>query len=220
IPGFALGLPRGERLLWVGAPRAARVARDAVHVRALAAYFVALLLAPGAFAAAGSSRLAAIATAAVWVVPLGVSTVLFARALGTLVARTTVYAITDRRVVLRLGIALPMTFNIPLRTIAAVDVRARGDGTGDVSLELSGEVRIAYLLLWPHARPWCFARPRPMLRAIEGATDVAGRLAAAIRAESAPAPESVAGARAGDRTRARRGAGAPVDGRLATRGLS
>ena len=185
IPGVGYTLPPGERVLWVGAPGAARVAREAMHVRVLAGYFLVLLLAP-ALAAAPGARAAALLAAAAWVVPLGVATVLFARTLGTLVARTTVYAITDQRIVLKLGVALPTTFNIPLATVDAVDVRVRADGTGDVVLTLGPDVRIAWLLLWPHARPWRLGRPQPMLRAIDGAADVARVLGTALATRGAP----------------------------------
>ena len=190
IPGIAYRLPPGERVLWVGAPDAARLSRDAMHVRALAAYFALLLIGPGLLAAPGTSSVAAILTAMVWVLPLGVAIVAFARTLGVLAARTTVYAITERRVVIKAGIALPTTFNIPLHAIATAAVRAHRDGSGDVALALEGDVRIAWLLLWPHARPWRFARPHPMLRGIPRAAEVGDILAAAIRA-GVPMPATV-----------------------------
>src|SRR5262245_16162280 len=103
IPGIGPSLPPGEQLLWVGAPKAERVARYALHTRFLIWYFAALLLLPTAFAASGA-WLGALLTAAVWVVPLGIATVMFARTFASLVARTTVYAITDRRIVMKVGI--------------------------------------------------------------------------------------------------------------------
>lgn len=182
IPGIAHPLPPGERLLWVGAPDASRMARDAMHVRVLAAYFFLLLVAPGLLAAPGTSRMGAVLTAMVWVLPLGVGIVLFARTLGAWTARTTVYAITERRVVIKAGIALPTTFNIPLHIVETAAVRANRDGSGDVALSLEGDARIAWLLLWPHVRPWRFARPHPMLRGIDHAAEVGKILATAIRA--------------------------------------
>jgi hypothetical protein len=91
------------------------------------------------------------------------------------VARTTVYAITDRRVVMKVGIALPTTINIPLATIASAAMRPGRDGGGDISVALTGDVRVAYLLLWPHARPWRLAKPEPTLRGIDDVASV-GRL--------------------------------------------
>jgi len=38
---------------------------------------------------------------------------------------------------------------------------------------------LGYMLLWPHARPWRFARPQPMLRSVPDAQAVAAMLAEA-----------------------------------------
>jgi len=185
IPGIGPSLPIGEKLLWVGAPRSERVARFALHTRGLAIYFAVLLLGPALLASPGA-RLAAIITAAVWVVPLGIATVLFARTFATLVARTTVYAITDRRVVMKVGVALPTTINIPLHLVTSADMQPRGDGGGDIALSLAGDARIAYLLLWPHARAWHVAHPQPTLRGIDDVARVGRLLAGAVAGETAP----------------------------------
>jgi hypothetical protein len=83
-----------------------------------------------------------------------------------LAARTTIYTITTRRVVLRYGIAFTKAVNVPLRTVKSVGLRMHANGTGDIALALTGPDRIAYLILWPHTRPWRFSLPEPMLRAI------------------------------------------------------
>jgi len=90
-----------------------------------------------------------------------------------LAARAAVYTITDKRVVMRVGIVLTLTFNIPFKRIAAAGLRLDADGTGDLPLTLTGEDRIAWLHLWPHARPWRLARPEPMLRSVPDAAVVA-----------------------------------------------
>ncbi len=94
--------------------------------------------------------------------------------LAQLSARTTVYTITDRRVVMRIGIVLTVTFNLPLpRDPERRPARDGADGTGDIALQLKAPDRIAYLHLWPHARPWRMARPEPMLRCVADAAAVA-----------------------------------------------
>ena len=95
-------------------------------------------------------------------------------------ARTTVYTITDRRVVMRVGIVLSVTFNLPFRVIQSAALMTHADGTGDIPLALAGEDRIAYLHLWPHARPWRIARPQPMLRCVPAAASVAALLSRAV----------------------------------------
>ena len=55
----------------------------------------------------------------------------------------------------------------------------RADGSGDLPLTLSGEDRIAWLHLWPHARPFHLAHPEPMLRSVPDAAAVAQLLSQA-----------------------------------------
>jgi hypothetical protein len=83
-----------------------------------------------------------------------------------LCAKTTVYTITTRRVILRYGIAFTKAVNVPLRLVKSAGLRTHGNGTGDIAVQLSGPEKIAYLILWPHARPWRFTSPEPMLRAL------------------------------------------------------
>jgi hypothetical protein len=100
-------------------------------------------------------------------------------ALAWMTARTTVYTLTDKRVVMRIGIVLTLIFNIPLRTLRSAALR-RGEGrTGDIVMQLAGPDHIAFLHLWPHVRPWHLARPEPMLRAVADAPQVAALLSQA-----------------------------------------
>jgi hypothetical protein len=128
----------------------------------------------------------------------------FVRLFAYLVARTTIYTITNRRVVLRFGVTLPMTINIPFGTIEEAALKKYPDGAGDIALTMTGKQAVAYLVLWPHVRPWQLRRSTPALRAIPNAAGVAELLGAALAA-SLPvadfAPYDVAPA-AGGRERA------------------
>jgi hypothetical protein len=93
------------------------------------------------------------------------------------------YTITDRRVVMRIGVALPVTFNIPFSVISGAGLRDLGGGRGDIALRLLDGNRIAYLVLWPHVRPWRLNATEPMLRAIPDAQKVAMILSDALAAE-------------------------------------
>jgi hypothetical protein len=180
VPGIGEPLPPGERLLWAGAPDRAALARRVGHVRGLAVYFAALAVLGGVVASDAAGALRAVAT----LVGLGATALLFARVFATLVARTSTYAITDRRVVMRVGVAIPAVLNVPLDRIASVDLRTERDGTGDLSVALDGDDRIAYVLLWPHARPWQVKRPQPALRGIADAATVGRILADAVLADA------------------------------------
>ncbi|MGT2480112.1 hypothetical protein ACU4GR_17585 [Methylobacterium oryzae CBMB20] len=52
---------------------------------------------------------------------------------------------TNRRVVLQAGIALPVTHNLPFAQIESAALRAFTDGSGDLPLRLRPGLRIAYL---------------------------------------------------------------------------
>ena len=53
-------------------------------------------------------------------------------AYGWATTRMTLYTITTRRVVIRTGVALPMTVNIPFSVIGGAGVAPHADGTGDM----------------------------------------------------------------------------------------
>ena len=91
-------------------------------------------------------------------------------------ARTTVYTVTNKRIVMRLGIVLTVTFNLPLKRIAAADVRNLDGSFGDISLALQGDDRIGWVHLWPSVRPWRINQPEPTLRAIADVQTVAAQV--------------------------------------------
>lgn len=185
IEGIGEDLPPGETVLWQGRPTFGPVFRDVFHWRWVAAWFVVLFAwrvaeALSAGAAAGPAIAGTLSLAPV---------ALFGMALLALVAwltcRTTIYAVTSRRVIMRIGIALELTVNIPLKRIQSAAVRAHADAGGDITLDLGGKAHLAYLHLWPHAQPMQWRNPRPMLRALENVNAVSTILAEALRADAA-----------------------------------
>lgn len=172
IPGLPGRLPPGERVLWQGSPEWPALARTAFHTRLIAAYFVVLTGVALGLAMSSGDYLGVGMTAA-----LGVAGVALLHLLAWGSARTTLYTLTNRRIVLRIGIAVPKCINLPLGMIASVDLSARADGTGDLPLTLLGAPKLGYLALWPHARPLRINTPQPMLRAVPQAAAVAALIA-------------------------------------------
>ncbi|MDH4392457.1 MAG: photosynthetic complex putative assembly protein PuhB [Aquabacterium sp.] len=174
--GLPERLPADERILWQGSPDAAALARHVFHLRKLALYFAVLMAAallPTLWAGEGLGK----ALLSVrWVLPLSLLGLGSVALLAWLTARTTVYTLTDRRVVMRLGIALTVTFNLPLTALSGAALRAHGQGAADISLRLAGSDRIAYLHLWPSVRPWRFTQPEPTLRCVPDAQKVSALL--------------------------------------------
>ncbi len=171
--GLPEALPRSERLLWQGTPDFTALARSAFHLQTLAIYFgVLLVLRAGSLVSDGLSLSDTLFGLAL---TCGIALLALAAiaALAWMTTRTTVYTITDKRVVMRIGIVLTLTFNLPLRMIDSAGLRKRNDASGDIVLKLRGNDHIAWLNLWPHVRPWRLARPEPMLRAVPNADHVA-----------------------------------------------
>lgn len=191
IKGLPAPLPDGESILWQGAPDWRTLARRAMRVRMFAAYF-AVLIAWGVVS--GLSDGAALQDIALSVLRFaGLATL--ALALLTfyawLLARTTVYTITTRRVVMRFGIALPVTIQIAFPMMDAAGLTTWSNGAGDIALTLRQGQRIAYLLLWPHARPWKLARAEPTLRGVPDAGAVAQILSRALTASASQPAKAV-----------------------------
>lgn len=181
IPGLPAYLPEGESLLWQGAPVWTSVARHVFHAGLVASYF-AILIAwrLGSAAWTGDDMTTALASS-LWLLVIAAVALGVVALLGYLTQRTTVYSITSRRVVMRFGIALPLTVNLPFACIASADLKANRDGTGDVALTLTGNGKLAYFHLWPHARPWHLKQTQPMLRCLAEPSRVANLLSSALQ---------------------------------------
>lgn len=190
--GLPERLPDNEKILWQGSPDARALARSAFHLRKLALYFAALMALQAANVAADGASVADVLLALVWPAGLSALALLGVWTLAWLTARTAVYTVTDRRVVMRIGIVLTLTFNLPLRTIESAAMRQGSGGHGDIVLALKGPDHIAWLHLWPHARPWHLTRTQPMLRALPQVADVAALLQRAWSAQTGGAVEALA----------------------------
>ena len=188
IPGLPGVLPRGERILWQGSPDRRTLARTAFHTRAIAAYFAVLtaiaLATALPHAADGSGAFLGVAGT----LGTGIAAIALLNLLAWASARSTIYTITDARVVMRFGIALPKCVNLPLALIGAADLRRHPGGTGDLPLAIIGPQPLGYASYWPHARPGRYAAPQPMLRAVPDAAAAAELLARACLAASPSGP--------------------------------
>jgi len=165
-----------ETVLWQGAPDTLVLARTAFRTPVIAGYFALLAAMPFLFGGSmGGAVLTLLAGA-------GVMAILYTMAFTS--ARTTRYFLTDRRIILHVGMAIEKTINLPLAKIGAADLADRGHGYGEIALEVIGGHSLGYLLLWPHARPWRFSHPQPMMRGLPDAAGVAERLAQAVAAHN------------------------------------
>lgn len=181
LPGLPERPPQGELILWQGRPDPAALARDAYKIRWIAGYFALIVLwrAGVAFSDGGLPMAIAVGLPHIALALLGLG--LF-YGLAWVQARATTYTLTTSRVVLRIGAALPVSFNLPFVQIGAANLDLRRDGTGTIALETLGTTKISVLVAWPHVRPGHWAKTEPALRSIPDAARVARLLADAAEA--------------------------------------
>ena len=167
--GDPMGTPAlNERVLWKGRPSVPVLTRTAFHLGSFTVYMAAMVLLAFAFGNVDS---------AIFLACAGLVGALVIQLIAWRSARSTLYILTDVRLIMRIGMAVETRINIPLKHIEAAHLNMRGREHGDVAVELGGERLLGYLLMWPHARPFRFARPQPMLRSIPDAQEFAAILA-------------------------------------------
>ncbi len=174
---LAAPLPKGEQVIWLDSPDWKSFALRVFHMKALTIYFTTAITFNILWMVANGSPTADVLVSTARLVPLSLLALALFALMAWLMAKSTTYAITNHRVFLRIGVALSITVTVPLKTIRSADLKLYKDGTGDLPLSLTGEDRLAYLHLWPHARPWQLKDTAPMLRAVPDAKKVAEILA-------------------------------------------
>ena len=167
--------------MWQGTPDALTFLRRVLHARMIPLYFGALITWRVLTGFYDGDATSAIAISVAVAVLLGA--VLFALCwwFARAVARTTIYTITDKRVVMRFGIAIPVTFNYPFSQIVSADMRQLDGDSATIALTLKEHTKVSWAVLWPHARPWKMARPQPAMRAVGDASAAAAHLAAGLK---------------------------------------
>ena len=190
-PGLPSALPKGERVVWQGAPDWKRLAIHAFHVRKISLYFALMLAVQLINLTAPDNGVGWKPLAEVDWKPLMVAASLYTLALALLLgtawmsARSTLYTLTNKRVVMRIGIVLTLTFNLPFKRIVGASLKAQSAGTGDIALALHHEDRIGWFHLWPHQRAWHITKPQPTLRCVSDSQEVGQLLLNLWRAEHA-----------------------------------
>ncbi len=180
-PGIPAPLPEGEHIIWQGSPNWIALAIDAFHVRKVALYFLFIVLLDVTRQLSnGADKQALLAGPALTLI-LCVGAIGILASLAWLSASATIYTLTNQRLLIRFGIAIQLTINLPFKQIVAADVAVNRNGSGNIPLQVATGSRVSYLVLWPHVRPWRFRKPQPMLRAIPDAAEVATLIADTIR---------------------------------------
>jgi hypothetical protein len=182
--GLPEPLPAGETILWQGAPSWKAMAKHVYRLQWLAVYFAVIVFLQIMSVAGGEGGLAAGWSSVALAVFLALIGWLFVGLLAYWSATTTMYTLTNRRIVMRVGIVLTITFNLPYKSLKSADLKLYKDGTGDIPMQIATEDKIAFFHLWPHVRPWRLAKPEPMMRCIPQAEQVATLLTEAWMANT------------------------------------
>ncbi|MEM7690084.1 MAG: photosynthetic complex putative assembly protein PuhB [Pseudomonadota bacterium] len=180
--GDPMGTPAlDERVLWKGRPHLPVLTRTAFHLGGFAIYMAAMVV---------LALICGNTDSAIFLVGAGLFGALVIQLIAWRCAKSTLYILTDVRLIMRIGMAVEARINIPLKHIEAADLNMRGHEHGDIAVKIGGERTLGYALLWPHARPFHLAHPQPMLRAVPDAQKVAQILAEAC-AQYAPIEQTL-----------------------------
>jgi hypothetical protein len=170
--GLPENLPEDEKILWQGSPNFALLINKVFLFKIITIYFIFLLVFTLYSDFQNVGQIEALTNLLTNILLSGFSLAALAL-LAYLTCSTTVYTLTNKRVVMRIGIVLTLTFNIPFKQILAADYKKHSHGSGDISFRIDPSTKIAFIHLWPHCRFKSFAHPEPAMKCIENADDVA-----------------------------------------------
>jgi len=190
FPGLPSALPEGEYVCWQGRPDWKDLAISTFQVRKLAFYFSMLLALRVIFNLNGGFVTAEVLLSTAMLGGLAVVAIGLLCMMAWLMARATIYTITSQRIVIRSGVALPMTVNLPFARVVSADLRQRSGGFGDIPLTLTADSQASWIVLWPHVKFWRWGGVQPMLRAMANSQVVAGKLRDALLEFSQADPDS------------------------------
>lgn len=173
-------LPEGESIIWQGKPSWRALAAHGFHVKAVTVYFSLLIVWRVLMSLTMGHGLTYALNSAVSCIVLGVAGVALFMLFAWAIARSSSYTITQNRVVITHGMALPKSLNLPFSAIDAASFTTFKDGSGDIAFTLPPKKNLAYLLLWPHVRAGRTTKSEPMFRCIAEPEAVAKVLANAL----------------------------------------
>lgn len=179
-PGLPGKLPASEAILWQGKPSAGVVSRHLLKVRWIGGYFCVLALWAIVAGLYDGQPFGGILFSVAVLVALAAVLVGMLEMFAWGVEKTTLYTITTERVVIRFGVALSMTLNLPYKRINTVSIGRLSGASGNIAIALLPDDRLSWLIQWPHVRTWRFSHPEPSLICLPDAERVSDVLALAI----------------------------------------
>ena len=188
--GLDKPLPAGEKILWQARPSARHMGAVVFRFRLVAIYLAALVGITVAFFTEGGWPLGPAIAMGLLAIPAGLIGMGALALIGVLMARTSCYTLTNRRIILHIGVSFDRTISIPLSAVTNARIRPRGrKGMGDLAFEVKDVGGLNYMNLWPHARALHFMPPQPALRALPDVKEACDAIGDALVAfNTAPRP--------------------------------
>lgn len=180
IEGLPELLPKGEVILWQGRPNWLRLTIESLNLWWVIGYF-GLLAAWRFLSVIDYMPFGTAISASIPFLFVAAFVGLLLCGVGYIHAKETLYTITNRRVVMRIGAALTLTLNLPFTKIDNAAVAKKRGGFGNIAFETSGDTKFSYFVLWPHARSWYFGKPQPTLKCIPDIEKVSSILGEAAK---------------------------------------
>ena len=180
IEGLPELLPKGEVILWQGRPHWLRLTIESLNLWWVIGYF-GLLAAWRFLTVIDYMPLGTAFSASIPFLFVAAFVGLLLCGVGYIQAKATLYTITNRRVVMRIGAALTLTLNLPFTKIDNAAVAKKRGGFGNIAFETSGDTKFSFFVLWPHARSWYFGKPQPTLKCIPDIEKVSSILGQAAK---------------------------------------
>jgi hypothetical protein len=185
VEGLPGRLPAGEHIVWQGRPQKGGVARQVLKSRWIATYFALAALWSVAVGVNDGVPPGGILIQLGWIGLLAATVFGLIALYASAIARTSMYTITNRRVVMRIGVALSASFNLPYAQVTGADFRERKGGEGDVALQLKPGHTLTSAVFWPHQRGRVWSRLQPEMICLKDARNVAAILALQLQAHEA-----------------------------------
>ena len=182
IKGLPEALPTGEEILWQGRPDWWTLSWQSLSLPWVLGYFF-VLTSWRFIAVIDQLPLGQAVGATLPFLLLAATVFVLLLTVGYIQARASLYTLTNRRVVMRIGAALTLTLNVPYTQIAAASLCLDRRETGTIAFETMGATRLGYIVCWPHVRPWHLKRVQPALRAIPKALEVSDLLSKAANSQ-------------------------------------
>jgi|GEM_PF-158188 len=172
-PGLPGPLPHGERIVWQGTPHRGHFARRALSVWFLLGFTCVLALIYGAHVLETTGSIGGAGFVASMSLVGGGVFIMIAMLIGLAMASSTIYTITNRRVLMRIGVAFTATIDLPFAAIESIHHKNSKSDLGDIQITVAQSRRVPFFVLWPHVRLDRALSAWPVLKSIAGSSRVA-----------------------------------------------